>query len=81
MDESLWLRFFGQGVVGFFSVLMWATVPVAILWVIQRVAPRHEWMFRMPVTKVIASLVARRRQARREAKMLAASGLQRLDRD
>jgi len=79
MDETLFGRLFGYGVVSFLSVFVWATVPVALTWAIQRLFPRHEWMFRMPIFKLIASLVSRRREARQQAKLLAASGLRRLD--
>ena len=75
MDEHT----FGRVLGGALIFLFWATVPILILKAIQKITPKHEWMFRTPISKVIASLVTRRREARREAKMLEAAGLQKLD--
>lgn len=69
----------GKVIGGLMIYVFWATVPVLILKLIQKITPKYEWVFRTPITKLIGSLIARKRQARQEAKMLEASGLRKLD--
>lgn len=74
-------KLLGFVIVGAFSAVFWLVIPAGILWLVQKHLPKHEWMFRAPISKVIWSPVARRLEARREAKLIAESGLRRLGRD
>lgn len=62
MDEY---RFLGVAVMGLVSVFFWLFALAVPLWLIRKFAPKAEWWFYTPLSKVIARLAAPVLQAMR----------------
>lgn len=66
MDEYSTTRFIAQAAVAAIGPLIYVFIAAVVVWACRKWAPRAEWWFTAPISKVIARLVGFGRKGRQE---------------